>query len=149
MKRLNDPAVRRDIRARIERLSPEARRRFGTMTTGEMLCHLADQLRDAAGIRPVPAMGGFFLQRIAKPAALWLMPRWPGGVLPTAPEFDARRAGSKPAGFERDRAELLALFDALELAGGSRHPAFGPLTEREYGRLLYLHFNHHLRQFGG
>ncbi|WP_058302737.1 DinB family protein [Gorillibacterium timonense] len=147
MKRLNDPEVRGEIRARIERLAPDSARRFGKMTVGQMLCHLSDQLRDVAGIRPVPGKRSFFMERAAKPVAFYLLPRWPGGFLPTAPEFDAMRAGTKPSAFLQDKEELLALFDSLTISEGE-HPAFGPLSAREYGRLLYKHFDHHLRQFG-
>jgi hypothetical protein len=30
----------------------------------------------------------------------------------------------------------------------SVHPAFGPLPTWEWGRMVYLHVDHHLRQFG-
>ena len=29
-----------------------------------------------------------------------------------------------------------------------KHPFFGPMTEEEWGTLMYLHLDHHLKQFG-
>jgi hypothetical protein len=28
------------------------------------------------------------------------------------------------------------------------HPAFGAISGKDYGTLIYRHFDHHLRQFG-
>ena len=42
-------SARAAIHARIDRLSPESIRRWGTMTAREMVCHDADQLRVALG----------------------------------------------------------------------------------------------------
>ncbi|GAA4351206.1 hypothetical protein GCM10023185_09680 [Hymenobacter saemangeumensis] len=28
------------------------------------------------------------------------------------------------------------------------HPGYGPLSRTQYGRFIYLHLDHHLRQFG-
>jgi hypothetical protein len=49
-------------------------------------------------------------------------------------------------------ADLKALVDRFTPRGaGGRwpeHPAFGKLTERAWGVLVYRHMDHHLRQFG-
>ena len=54
-----NPNARREnrgsIHARIDRLSPESIRRWGTMAAREMVCHAADQLRVALGDRKVHA----------------------------------------------------------------------------------------------
>ena len=33
-------------------------------------------------------------------------------------------------------------------AAWSAHPAFGPLPNWEWGRMVYLHIDHHFKQFG-
>jgi hypothetical protein len=59
---------------------------------------------------------------------------------------------SRPGEWEGDVAALRELLDrfATRPAGGTwaPHPAFGPLSGREWGRLCHRHTDYHLRQFG-
>lgn len=72
---------------------------------------------------------------------------FPKGV-PTAPELIAR----EPREWTDEVADVQSL---LERAAASRtdawpeHPAFGTLSKRAWGVLIYRHMDHHLRQFGG
>jgi len=66
----------------------------------------------------------------------------------TAPELLTRQ----PREWAKDIADLRGL---LERAAGMsttdewpEHPAFGPLSRRAWGVLIYRHMDHHLRQFG-
>ena len=42
MKTVSDPAKLEQLVARLNALAPDTPRRWGTLTVGEMLCHLAD-----------------------------------------------------------------------------------------------------------
>ncbi len=68
--------------------------------------------------------------------------------LPTAPELLAR----SPRDWHADVADLQALVHRFTPRGaGGRwpeHPAFGKLSERAWGVLVYRHMDHHLKQFG-
>lgn len=151
MKNMIDPQVKAELLARIEQLTPLDPRQWGKMNVQQMICHLSDQLRDMQGIRPVPYQGSPFMRYIAKPVAFYLLPSWPKGALPTAPAYDPLLKGTQPTTFEADKAEFIRLFQLLDLTDNrlqlGPHPAFGPLTHKEYGHLIYRHFDHHLRQF--
>jgi Protein of unknown function (DUF1569) len=153
---LADPAVLARVRERLRRVEPQAARRWGTMTSHEMLCHLSDIFRAVLREREMS-----FVRRVLVPRvlltwwALWVPLPWPHGF-PTRSEADPRRRGTRPGDFARDLAELEALVDrvtALGTAPGPKswglHPLFGALTDREWLRWSYLHLDHHLRQFGG
>jgi hypothetical protein len=151
MKNACDAAVKDALRQRIQTLSPAASAGWGRMNVHQVVCHLTDQMRDMLGIRPVQFVGNGFLRHVVRPA-ISLLPAWPKGKFPTAPAYDQLKGGTTPSVFERDRAELLELFGRLDIGDRSRalppHPAFGKLTHRQYGRIVYQHFNHHLTQFG-
>lgn len=148
MKRFDQPAVQAEIYKRLEALMPSSQRLWGNMTAQQALCHLADSLEAVRGDRtmtmpPLPA-----LQRLVmKWGALYLPLPWPRGVK-TAPENDQQLQGTPPSDFEADRARLLEL--AGRLSDGrwvALHPIMGAMTDLEWQRWAYLHFDHHLRQF--
>jgi hypothetical protein len=68
--------------------------------------------------------------------------------VPTAPELLAR----SPRDWGADIAELRSLIERFSARRGAEqwpdHPAFGRLSERAWGVLVYRHMDHHLRQFG-
>jgi hypothetical protein len=144
---LFDPADRRRLAGRIARLTPASPRRWGTMSSHRMLCHVADQLRLGLGeISSPPARGPY-----AWPGFAWLAVHvlpWPHGIK-TAPAL----LTTAPDEFERDRAALLALmerFGARDPAGEwGAHPMFGRISGRLWGALSARHLAYHLRQFGG
>lgn len=57
-----------------------------------------------------------------------------------------------PLAWDRDSAALHALIDRFAEKTPSEdwaaHPAFGPLSGREWDVLSWKHLDHHLRQFG-
>lgn len=66
---------------------------------------------------------------------------------PTAPQLLGRTATD----FDAERRTLGAMLDRCGDATQSfaaEHPAFGRLTRRAWGVLIYRHMDHHLRQFG-
>lgn len=144
-----DPAAETAIRSRVARLSPAAPPRWGRMNAPQMLCHLVDAFRVALGetaAKPKATPLRFFPVRWL---FVYLLP-WPKGKLPTMPEFQQ----TKPEAWEGDRRtwdEALSRFVSRGRrpnAEWSPHPAFGPLPTWEWGRMVYLHIDHHLRQFG-
>jgi hypothetical protein len=133
---------------RLRALEPTAQRQWGTMSPGEMLCHVGDASSSILA-RPggVPQPG----RRLFKLIALYSPTRWPTGIR-TPAEVDPRRGGSRPGEFERDRdraiAGLRALAQAPASALPSSHGHFGRMSERDWKRWAYRHTDHHLRQFG-
>ena len=150
MKSLKSDEVRSALQRRVQALTSNAQRRWGTMTPHQMLCHLNDSFLAVTGQRPVSRRGGFLEHNVIKFIALYAPMDWPKGV-PTMPEIDqVGGGGTPPEEWNRDRAELARLIEwfASPAAVKTDHPIFGPLSEAQWMRWAYLHVDHHLRQFG-
>jgi hypothetical protein len=148
MKSITEAGVLEQLVQRLGLLSPATQRRWGTMTPGEMLCHLGDASESVLG-RPGGPPGP--ARRIRKWVALYSPLPWPHG-LRTPRSVDPRRDGTKPAEFERDRDRAVAGLRALAAAPAAAFPAahriFGAMTAADWYRWAYRHTDHHLRQFG-
>ena len=146
---LFDPQGLAAMTARLERLRPDAGRRWGKMDVAQMLAHCQQPLRVAVGELPLKrSLVGLLFGRMAKKQLLADKPWRPG--MPTAPEFKVE----DPRDFGREKAALLALVQRLGKGGPAGltqqpHPFFGPLTADEWQTLQWRHLDHHLRQFGG
>jgi hypothetical protein len=151
MKTLANPTDLAILRTRIDTLTPLDRRRWGSMTAAQMVCHLADCCCVPLGQRTVSRLpkGPPLPRQIYKWLALNFPRPWPAGV-PTPPEIDQQIGGTPPAAFDADRTLLLTRFDRFVHFTGpwSPHPIFGAMTTPEWMRWGYLHTDHHLRQFG-
>jgi len=151
MKNACDPIVKKELLDRIGGLDPAAKARWGKMNVNEAVCHLTDQLRDISGERPVQYRRNLFIRYAVYPL-LSVLPAWPRGRFPAAPEYDQEKDGTKASTFENDRRMLLEMLRRLDLHDPALklplHPAFGKLSRAQYGRIVYQHFHHHLTQFG-
>jgi len=146
---LDAPGAADELKARLSRLTPDTQRRWGTMSPHEMICHLADSYRTGTGEHAVSRADTIASRTIIRYIALHTPLPWPAGV-PTRPEVDPKRSGTKPADFDADRkrlADIITQF-AAPRERYAPHPGFGPLTRREWMIWGYRHADHHLRQFG-
>ncbi|HEX9727926.1 MAG TPA: hypothetical protein VGA37_05440 [Gemmatimonadales bacterium] len=148
MKTVRDPAVLDRLIDRLNALRPETGRRWGTMSGGEMLCHLGDA---AAGVLTPSTAAPVTGRRLAKWIGLRTALPWPHG-LRTPRRVDPRADGTKPGDFASDRRRAIAGLRDIAAAGEgamvSSHGVFGPMSTRDWQRWAYRHTNHHLRQFG-
>lgn len=149
MSSIADTTALTHLIARLNALRPDTQRRWGTMTAGEMVCHLADAhaaVKDPDGRRPAPRW-----RPVVKWIALYAPLAWPKGFKAPA-RIDQRKEGTKPVAFEADRQRavdtLLALAVAKPNAWPPNHAVFGTLSAAEWHRWAYRHTDHHLRQFG-
>ncbi len=149
MKLLDSPGVVEELVARLSCLRPDTARRWGSMSAHEMVCHLTDSYRLGTGERAVGRIDTWNSRTIVRFVALHTGLTWPKGV-PTRPEVDPKRQGTRPGDFDRERHELATLIAsfALRRANYPAHPIFGPLTPREWMIWGYKHSDHHFRQFG-
>jgi hypothetical protein len=149
MRSVFEPGDRGSLARRLRALRPDAAARWGRMDAPRMLCHIADQMRMALGEVPArPRLIAPLQNRALRFVAVYLLP-WPKGRIPTVPEMQSTRAGV----WDDDLASTEALLEAVARRGPdgrwAEHPAFGPLSGREWGWLVHKHIDHHLRQFGG
>jgi hypothetical protein len=150
MPRILDTSSALELADRLSRLTAETPRRWGTMTAHEMLCHLADSFRGVMGERPVSmAPASPAKRRLMRFVALHVPLPWPRGI-PTRPEVDPKRSGTRPLAFESDRQEVIALLRKFTspAARYQQHPMFGAMSRGEWMIWGYRHMDHHLRQFG-
>ena len=151
MKTIADAEVRRSLKERLNALRPDSRRRWGTLTPHELLCHLGDATEMVTRVRPRKVPVRQRNRPLVKLLTLWSAVPWPHGIS-TNPMHDPRAEGTRPSEFSKDLARLLAGIDALAVATeGSLEPAhgfFGTMSTRDWQRWAYRHSDYHLRQFG-
>lgn len=146
MKTIWDPGCRQELLGRFEKLTSDRHPAWGSMTAAQVLGHLADPLNAAMGKKSVAPKPGPFSNPVIRTLIIYWMP-WPKGA-PTAPEF----VHAHEEDFNSNLSALHATVEEFVAAGvnASRqpHPAFGQLSGKAWGRLVYRHLDHHLRQFG-
>jgi hypothetical protein len=150
MKRLCDPSVRCEIRARVESLSPDDAARWGKMNVHQMMCHVRDAYWVGLGKKQVAMVPIPVPRAVMKWLALQVPLQWrPGFKSP--PEVAQDADGTPPVEFESDRASLLSVVDVFcsQLQQPCvPHSFFGSMSASDWWRWGYLHADHHLRQFG-
>jgi hypothetical protein len=116
------------------------------MSVDQMLWHLSAACENALGRRSATPMRMPMPRPILRFLAL-NMP-WPKGRAPTARELLAKETYD----FESERTRTLQLLDEIVArqldATWPESAAFGPMSGRDWSRLMAKHFDHHLRQFG-
>ncbi len=147
-KSVSDPAALAQLIKRLDALRPESERRWGSLTPGEMVCHLGDAATSVLGR---PGQGEGPSRPLMRWVALYSPLPWPRGAK-TLPRIDPRREGTKPGDFEEDRRRaaegLRAVAKATEGALPAAHAVFGRMRAEDWYRWAYRHADHHLRQFG-
>jgi len=149
MRTLLNVGDRREVLDRLANLRSDAQPKWGTMSAHQMICHLSDSLRAALSEKYISPSTSLFKRTILKPLALWVPVPWPHGFK-TRPEMDQRQGGTPPVDFASDLEELRGLFERFCTRDGefAPHAMFGEMSKAERMRHVYLHFDHHLRQFG-
>lgn len=150
MKNLLNTTDREAIIARLEKLSETHRPGWGKMTIQQVVPHLTDPLRVAIGDRQAALMPGIFNKFPINQLVVWWMP-WPKAA-PTAPEFLPGKGGTAPTEFLKDKQTLLLTIHRFANHASAHQfspsPVFGNLSSKAWGRLMWRHLDHHLRQFG-
>jgi len=149
-----DSDVRTACCRRLARLTPDARRQWGSMTAHQMVCHLNDSFAVGAGTRYASPAKNLLTTTLVKWIALRAPLRWPPGFR-TRPEIDQAIGGTPPADWDRDCAQLRGWIREFGAGGASQesetfgtHPIFGPMSRRDWLTWGYRHVDHHFRQFG-
>jgi len=149
MENLFNTTDRDAMLTRLDALAPGSTRRWGTMALPQMLAHCTVGFQYPLGEKTArPSVVGRLLGPVIKGRLLGKKPLGRNG--PTGPDFII----TDPRDFdvERQRLHDYILRFCAEGRGGVNnrpHAFFGPLTGDEWGRLMFKHLDHHLRQFGG
>jgi hypothetical protein len=146
MKSMWNEASRTEILRRIAELDGSAKARWGKFTSDRMLSHLVEAMKMSLGEIDVKSKRLPIRYFPLKQLIIYMLP-FPKGT-PTAPELLA----GEPREVDAHKTELRRLIAEFATRAGRKdwreHPAFGKLSERAWGVLVYRHIHHHLRQFG-
>lgn len=149
MRSILEESDRRLICKRLDSVDERDPARWGRMSVDQMVCHLADQIRLVLGELTVRDRSNLFYRSLIKPLVLRGLPIPKNGIR-TFKEVDQVRGGGTPASdLESDKAIVKRKIDEFLAARELRpHAMMGPLTRAQWGVMIYLHMDHHLRQFG-
>jgi hypothetical protein len=138
------------MKARIKAVKPDAKRLWGKMDVNQMICHLADQLRMATGEIECRDKSTFLSRTFVKFLAVNVVDAPPEKVK-TVHELDQDRGGTKATNLENDKQTLLKKLEKFVAVDENSqlypHGFFGKLSKKEWGKLIYKHLDHHLKQF--
>jgi len=138
-----------DITKRLDNLTINAKREWGTMTISQMLAHCNVSLETAMGLNfPKRKLIGRVLGKLLKLKFLNSKPMVKNSITE-----DMYVISSDEFEFEKERKRAIELVDTFYTNGPSRatkhpHSYFGKLTPQEWAVLKWKHYDHHLRQFG-
>jgi hypothetical protein len=136
------------ILKRIQSLSDSSKRQWGTMVLSEMIEHCTIQLKMALfEIQGTKNEGSFMLRT---PFGRWMGlygPRWKKGTI-TPSQMNIKKQTLTIKNLIEERTQLLNyLTIVLTKDHFQEHPIFGKLNKKDWGRLIWKHLDHHLRQF--
>jgi hypothetical protein len=149
MKSLFSEATLTQIEERINSVTDESKRQWGSMSPAQMLWHCKAPLRLALNnteskrkVNPLKKI----IYRLFK-SSMYNDKPWKQN-LPAPKAFVA----SETYDLEQEKKNLLGLVkqfhDRKDQEEWKPHPIFGKFTKEQWGQMQYKHLDHHLRQFG-
>lgn len=149
MRSLRDEQCREELIGRLNRLSPDAKAAWGKMSLEQMLSHLV-QSNEMPFVASVADSSNWMSRNVLRPLVVYVLPV-PKNVK-TSSELNQQEQGRKPVGFEADRASVVESIRKIGTLAADHscldHPFFGPMSAKEWSRMVHKHIDHHLRQFG-
>ena len=148
-KTIFDPTLKQQLLARIDKLSPTANRKWGKMNAAQVLRHIAIGYQMSLGEGAEPIQPGGIVKKKIFRFMLLNMPV-PKGKAPTFPTFNMVELGINSTDFEAERKNLKSYLEKASTATlfASENPMAGKFSRDDWGKLMYTHTNHHLKQFG-
>lgn len=147
VKNLFDQQTFEEIYQRLQNLTVQNERKWGKMTAAQMLTHCKEAYKVPLTSKPLKRNPISYIAWLFRPLLYNAKPYRQG--LPTAPNFIVK----DDRDFEKEKAEMLSITKAFHERGaagiGDRiHPIFGKMTAEQWGKSMWKHLDHHLRQFG-
>lgn len=142
--------VRETFAKRLESLTENTPRQWGTMNATQMLAHLNEAFRIALGMKPARDLSTWFSRNIMFYAGVYMLPSFPKD-LKGPREQDIIRSKIEIKDFYTELAFMLKFMEILaEREDGKlkHHPMFGALNKKQWADLFTRHIDHHFKQFG-
>jgi Protein of unknown function (DUF1569) len=150
MPRLLDNQSTSELIQRIQVLQENAKPIWGKMSPIQMLAHCTAALKMAFGEVPVKVRFSPWKASLAK----LLFVEWfafPKDS-PTAPEMDPNKKLKPRDSFLEEKEDLIHHLSRMNNTTTDftfgMHPLFRNMDRKDWGKLVYKHLDHHLRQFG-
>jgi|ERR1700756_4053239 len=137
-----------EINERLNKLSAENKAQWGIMKVPQMLAHCGEALKVATGeVKRPRIFMGYIMGPLFKSMLLNEKP-YPKGVK-TDPHFIITEEKDFSAEKEKLSSALKKFSEGGEKnATTHKHPFFGTFQQKDWGRIVYKHLDHHLTQFG-
>lgn len=146
MKSMWQPEASQELLARLSKLRPDSPTQWGKMDCSRMLTHVTDGVRMAIGELQVASKNSPLKLPPIRHMIIYWFP-FPKGA-PTAPELIERSPGDWEREVTQFKDVLAKLASNSERTDWPEHPAFGKLSAKDWGALIYKHIDHHFKQFG-
>ena len=133
---------------RINALTHNSKRKWGTMELPEMLEHCTIQLKLALfEIEGKKNEGSYILRTtFGRWLGLYLLPWQKGAITPSQMNIEKQSLNIK--NFDEELTQLhYYLKQIFNTDIFQEHPIFGKLNKKDWGRLIWKHLDHHLKQF--
>lgn len=148
------PEVSQRLLARLERLTADAKPRWGIMTPAQMLKHLQLENDLALGQYRGKDYSHFLREKAFKLVIKGIFPLptifSKMRMVPAIPELDVIKSGVKVEAFDIEKERLLIQFGNLLKADSlsNLHPGIGKMNREEWGFFYAWHTDYHLNQYG-
>nr|WP_154892525.1 DUF1569 domain-containing protein [Paenibacillus xylanexedens] len=147
MKTIFDLSAAKEILGRIDQLEQDVQPGWGRMNAAQMLAHCSSFQDIATGkARSARSLLGIVVGKFAKPIFYndKPLPRnmstIPSMMIVDTREFEVEK--------EKLKQNIMTLQREGLKNGAFPHPFFGRITSEEWGKGIYKHLDHHLKQFG-
>jgi len=136
-----------EIASRVEKLSDTSLQRWGHMNLQEMLVHCTTQLKLSLGEISARQQGPSIMRSKLGKWLLFSNLPWPKNA-GTPNEMNAELSSFSLSEIQNEKRVLLNYLEKVRAETQlKKHPFFGELSRKEWGRLIYKHLDHHLKQF--
>ncbi|MGQ7946928.1 DUF1569 domain-containing protein [Flavobacterium sp. WC2509] len=146
MSSIFDKDDNQSIIIRINTLTPEAKALWGKMSVDQMLKHANETIIVAFGETQVKV--NFVLRLLGRILKKNAFNSGFGKNSPTAKEF----IFTGQYDFDESKTELIKNFNRFTEGTQSitvmNHPFWGKMTYEDWNKLMWIHIDHHLKQFG-
>lgn len=139
-----------DYRARVDAITDDSQRQWGTMTAAQMFAHMTESIRASIGEVDLPYQGNFVLKLMRPLVFTPFMLNLTKGKADTAPEFKITDERELEAERSNLQGALERFVDFCEANPDAKpvHTMFGAMTIPQWQTGHGVHFDYHLRQFG-
>jgi hypothetical protein len=139
-----------ELMQRFALLKEDATPQWGKMNPTQMLAHCTASLKVALGDIQTKVRFSPWKARLAKLLFVELFPIPKDS--PTSPELDSNKKLKPTGSFQEEKEALLHQLSRMNNTPADYifgpHPVFRQMNREEWGKLVYKHMDHHLRQFG-